>query len=54
MSGGVKVEAYWAAACACCSGAVGLLQRKGVGFAEYRVDLDPRLRAEMAPLLGPV
>jgi glutaredoxin 3 len=42
-----KVEVYSTAMCPYCSRARHLLERKGVEFTEYRVDLDSALRAEM-------
>ena len=47
MSDGVKVEVYCADGCDFCAGAINLLERKGVEFTRYRVDLDDALRAEM-------
>ena len=47
MSRAVKVEVYCAAGCGYCTGAISLLERKGVDFVQYRVDLKPELRGEM-------
>ncbi len=47
MSNALKVEIYCAAGCGYCTGAISLLERKGVSFVQYRVDLQPALRTEM-------
>ncbi len=47
-----KVEVYCAAGCGYCSGAIALLERKGVPFVEYRVDLEPARRREMEARAG--
>lgn len=47
MSDAVKVEVYCAAGCGYCTGAISLLERKGVSFVQYRVDLQSDLRTEM-------
>lgn len=47
MADAPKVEVYCAAGCGYCTGALSLLERKGVNFVEYRVDLQPERRTEM-------
>ncbi|MEW6647549.1 MAG: glutaredoxin 3 [Pseudomonadota bacterium] len=42
-----KVEIYSTGTCPYCVRARNLLERKGVQYAEYRVDLQPELRPEM-------
>jgi glutaredoxin 3 len=42
-----KVEIYSTGSCPYCVRARKLLERKGVAYAEYRVDLQPELRPEM-------
>ena len=42
-----KVEIYSTGSCPYCVRARQLLERKGVQYIEYRVDLQPELRAEM-------
>lgn len=42
-----KVEIYLTPWCPYCRMAVRLLEKKGVEFEEYRVDLNPSLREEM-------
>jgi len=42
-----KVEIYSTGSCPYCIRARGLLERKGVQYTEYRVDLNPELRPEM-------
>lgn len=42
-----KVEIYSTGSCPYCLRARQLLERKGVQYIEYRVDLQPELRAEM-------
>ncbi|GAB4298644.1 MAG: glutaredoxin 3 [Thiohalomonadaceae bacterium] len=42
-----KVEIYSTGTCPYCVRARNLLERKGVQYAEYRVDLKPELRPEM-------
>jgi glutaredoxin 3 len=46
-SSAVKVEVYSTAMCPYCQRAKHLLDRKGVSYVEYRVDLDDSLRIEM-------
>lgn len=47
MADAPKIEVYCAADCDYCAGAISLLERKGVKFVQYRVDLQPALRLEM-------
>ncbi len=47
MTDTVKVEVYYAAGCDYCASTISLLERKGVSFVQYRVDLQPELRVEM-------
>lgn len=42
-----KVEIYSTGSCPYCVRARNLLERKGVEYTEYRVDLHPELRPEM-------
>jgi Glutaredoxin, GrxC family len=42
-----KVEIYSTGSCPYCVRARNLLERKGVPYIEYRVDLKPELRPEM-------
>ncbi|PKM43630.1 MAG: glutaredoxin 3 [Gammaproteobacteria bacterium HGW-Gammaproteobacteria-1] len=42
-----KVEIYSTGSCPYCVRARNLLERKGVAYTEYRVDLKPELRPEM-------
>ncbi len=42
-----KVEIYSTGSCPYCVRARHLLERKGVQYSEYRVDLKPELRPEM-------
>jgi glutaredoxin 3 len=42
-----KVEIYSTGSCPYCVRARNLLERKGVPYIEYRVDLTPELRPEM-------
>jgi glutaredoxin 3 len=42
-----KVEIYSTGTCPYCVRARNLLERKGVQYIEYRVDLKPELRPEM-------
>lgn len=42
-----KVEIYSTGSCPYCVRARSLLERKGVQYIEYRVDLKPELRPEM-------
>lgn len=42
-----NVEIYTTGSCPYCIRARGLLERKGVAYSEYRVDLQPELRPEM-------
>lgn len=42
-----KVEIYSTGSCPYCVRARSLLERKGVQYIEYRIDLKPELRPEM-------
>jgi glutaredoxin 3 len=42
-----KIEIYSTGSCPYCVRARNLLERKGVAYTEYRVDLKPELRPEM-------
>jgi len=43
-----KVEIYSTGSCPYCVRARNLLEKKGIGYTEYRVDLKPEPRPEMA------
>ncbi|HFE32249.1 MAG TPA: glutaredoxin 3 [Gammaproteobacteria bacterium] len=47
MSDTVKIEVYYADGCDYCTGAIHLLERKGVDIIRHRVDETPAVRAEM-------
>jgi glutaredoxin 3 len=42
-----KVEIYTKGYCSYCHRAKALLEQKGVAFDEYKIDVQPELRAEM-------
>ncbi|MFQ3196837.1 MAG: glutaredoxin 3 [Paraglaciecola sp.] len=42
-----KVELYTSGYCPFCHRAKALLEQKGIAFDEYRIDVQPELRAEM-------
>ena len=42
-----KVEIYTKGHCPYCHRAKALLQQKGVSFEEYKIDVQPELRAQM-------
>jgi len=52
MSEAVRVEVYYADGCDYCTGAISLLERKGVDFIRHRVDKASALRAEMERRAG--
>jgi len=47
-----KVEIYSTGSCPFCVRARSLLEKKGVAYAEYRVDENPDLRPEMEQRAG--